>query len=1176
MRFLAYGWTRRAAFLSFFLLSLALGCTEPTEVPVRNQGLTVAEEVYRMFCMRMAGDAHPEDPTGWRFVAPCEGLGSYEPDDPAAPEQQRLAALLARRPETVAALTQSFGAAGMVGVEKFADEELEDFLLELLPFYGAEKAEIIPRSTRALDAVMQRLRSDDDTTAVETRETLARIAQRVGYRSPERVLALVRPALSYPRLDSLSRTLLGLVGEGGAAHDTFLSLLNASALELAEPAEEEGAGPTTLALALKLALEPDPRFDEGRAPLWVLDRDEAGNAIARGDAAGVPPFAVVGRDDAVERDDGARALGPEGEPLYETFDVNQTALAALLRDAIPLALRNGEERSTVEKLLRSLRPMLGAELERGEPFGATELRYAGQDVEHSPLAELAHAAVTLLKFPETRELLEVLQKLLESDESSAMELIHVALALDAESDAPQYANAKLVGSSGPGSPSEFWDDLIGVGQRIVEREGLLMDVLTAAEDPLTGATGKLLARLMTYRDEIKPGSDLNAEIQHDFSQPVDRTLPDSGMNRSLWQRIISVIDAGYGAENCNKEGATLTVQQPVPTTFPNPPLVTPLICPSSTITTGTTWPRCAMIQQKNGTVTVMRSMIEKTEIKLKDAQVAACASAVGTNVDEAQERESTIEGFTTKPTPMALTRFVFAPRNKFLTDLFDPFPTRHGVPMTEFEPNGMYPLEVRDEAASVDGEPQSFLTASVPLLAAFDKYETFDDNGDPTAGYLFAELLATLHKHWPSPKEGDCTATPLEPGCSQRVSPEGKFYAAQSNLVSYEPLLVHALEQLDLIGVLQRSMAALRQVKLGERDGVQVLERFFTRMLRPDPKLAYRDGRSWSKTNTCEVEQAQGAPTCKGGRGRIIEGVAPLYLLLDALQRVDAAWVEDAERQQYWLASRSKLVDQLLTVNATGGTFALANRRSYALVMRALPWLRERIDEHVQAGDLETWVDGSDTQRGLVDRALGVLAHPLMARAVDLYDHFWADTAAGDEVASLTAYLLDEEANPEAFTGALIAAADTLKLFDRDPDLTPALRFAALAIAPDALDAVEGGDAQLDVDEGTAYRFLEVTHELAKLFAEQERSPLARLLNNAVQPMSAPMPAQLAGKSPLEVLIDVIAEVNRAAPEAPSTLPLDAVDNKSVFAQLSQFLSSEDRGLERLYQVIESRKLTDE
>ena len=126
---------------------------------------------------------------------------------------------------------------------------------------------------------------------------------------------------------------------------------------------------------------------------------------------------------------------------------------------------------------------------------------------------------------------------------------------------------------------------------------------------------------------------------------------------------------------------------------------------------------------------------------------------------------------------------------------------------------------------------------------------------------MFAELLSMLHSHWPSrrPASANC-AVPVQvgdEGCSQSVDPSAPFYAAQSNLVSYEPLLVRALEDERLGDMLYRANSRLKTLSAGGRNGVQVLSDFVTRMLTVDPELSYRGGRKYSHTNTCKpVESA--------------------------------------------------------------------------------------------------------------------------------------------------------------------------------------------------------------------------------------------------------------------------------------------------------------------------------
>jgi hypothetical protein len=577
---------------------------------------------------------------------------------------------------------------------------------------------------------------------------------------------------------------------------------------------------------------------------------------------------------------------------------------------------------------------------------------------------------------------------------------------------------------------------------------------------------------------------------------------------------------------------------------------------------------------------------------------------------------------------------VHAPRNKFVTDLFDPLPTRFGEPVITYEPNMLMALEATHSPVQVGGKPQSFLTASKALAAAFDKHETFEDtpNGkEAKGGYMFADLLGMLHQHWPSRGNTDCprtddhptckalglTGTACSAGCSQSLDPSKLYYSRQSNLVSYEPLLIQAFEdeRLSDLMALSTKVIAGMQIECEDgktRDGLTIVGDFFERMLKPDPALAiYSSKRKYGKTNTCvgeQVDPSTGTGTCgcpsgttpvdasepssgcklPGGaivpRGKVV-GLTPLHVALDALRRFDDVFAEPtwADRLKPWREARSALVDQFLTVtktvdpmnptDATKATYKLANPRSRKVGIMLVDFVRGRIKRYRDL-DPQNGTKLTEWANGLPTRLAGVLAHPLTARGLDLYEELWKKIGAGgpaDEMAQLNTYLLNPE-RADVFGGLVLAAADTLEMADKDRSLTPAIQFAALTLAENAfnaLDSLMAAPLTPDTEAGTAACSLEVTRKVANLFKGQTTvSPLTRLLRNAV------LPNQLKqGRSPLETIIDAVADVNRADPTQPTTMPHSAADARNVFDNLRFFLFDQDRGLERLYKVIDSRKL---
>ena len=62
------------------------------------------------------------------------------------------------------------------------------------------------------------------------------------------------------------------------------------------------------------------------------------------------------------------------------------------------------------------------------------------------------------------------------------------------------------------------------------------------------------------------------------------------------------------------------------------------------------------------------------------------------------------------------------------------------------------------------------------------------------------------------------------------------------------------------------------------------------------------------------------------------------------------------------------------------------------------------------------------------------------------------------------------------------------------------------------------------------------------------------------------------GESPIEVILDAIADVNRIDAASPSdTVPIDDDDYRAMMGTVEEFLPSETRGLEQFYFIVQSR-----
>ncbi|HEX5656049.1 MAG TPA: hypothetical protein VFX59_02595 [Polyangiales bacterium] len=1166
----------------------AAGClSAPPPNLYYDEAETTSQEVYRVFCRRVAKGAYPQEQVGLQFYEQCDT------GDPEAEEQISLKMMLRYRDEIMGSFKRAFAEGEGVtdGVQKFQEGELSGFLKALVPLYDKPQ-ETIPTTTRGIAALLERLIDPNDARANKVIETVARLVQRNGYRPAEFNIGAIRAILTYPKLEELSTKLLPVLStvmkengdkEPGAAREQFIALLNALALELAdEPVPVPNRADSTLRRVLELALVEDAKQASGKVgTTLILDRDDQGNAL--GNASAGTPFAVAGREDeASERDDDGVAMSG-GKRAYATIDASQTVLAALTRETSALIKRetpdgDPKDRAPIESFAHGVRPLLGPWGARTLTIGKNNYAFQGPDLAKSALMQFAHAATTLAKYPETITLLKALDALLTSNESEATAVAYAALAINERGK--QHDEAKLNG------PHELWDDLTAAAVRMSKRPGLIEGLIRSFAEPASAAQGKMFATWMRYSDELSyPNSpstkpeDINAPVADKPMTRVDRDAPNVGFNRSIWQRTMSLINALNGQKVCNKKGGIIKATTGIGELF------FPAFRPEG-------YNECELAEIQDAVEVYSLALIDKGEIEINDAFAAVLSDlgkglGISGNVGEIQESESGIKGFTDKPTPAALARFIFAPRNEWVNNLFGPQLTNYKVDIAQYEPNALFPMEALDDKTPLNGAPSNFIAVGKPLIKAFDDFELRmapDPLSKPKLvdGYMFGHLLSVLHQHWPLKSTTMCSEmlSHDSSGCTQSLDRNAPFYAPQTGLASYEELLAEAFDDEDFVGVLSRASAALIKVSVagpsGNVDGAKALGDFLQRMVTVDPTLAKWTGEKTTRSNLC---QDDGAGGCVGGVGKAINELAPIHLLADALHAMDEVWAAEPERHEAWLQGRSDLVDQLLTTERSGSAsnykYQLRDRTAYEIVHPTLSWLAQQLERHQQANDLETWAIGGNGTEGLSERLAKVLRHPITAGVIDLLDAFWPEEDASGAFTEVVSYMTDES-NESTYRAMLTAIADSIMLLDRDNELSPAIQFAALALAPNVFEAIDGAELP-NADKSTAYAALELTAGVVTILNDPKKNEfkkdgeptaLTKLLGNVV--LATPTE-----RSALEVLIDAAADVNRTNVDATALDPLTAEEDRDVFGDVKLFLKddkSDQRSMERLYQVIQHRK----
>jgi hypothetical protein len=1125
-------------------------CAEPLDTTRKAAARgTLGEEIYAVFCERLAAEQWPTDVSGRRARAFCR-LGA-EPDAETPP---RLAALVRNRARLVAALDRA--------LPEDLHDDLSNFLLHLLPLYEPP-TDALPRLTRAAAAMLTRLASDDEVMAA-----LERLGQRQGYRPLRLALGIARPVLAYPDLANFVDRALVTLAPGGSAGDEWRRMAEVAALELATAGPSVPRAPGergTLELTRELLFSADDAFARGGAR-WLARRDGRGLAVPTRTSTGlIAPFADVDRDGLADvdalgrfvdasgarlvvatpfplrdesptrRDPAGRALAASGEPLYEYLDVSRTMLAGLAREAVPWL---SPDRPALLDLAHGLPALLGPRAPRRERIGTAEVDFEGPDTRRGPLFDAVYATGKLIARPETDDVLAVLEVLLRDHEAELAELVDAAWVGQRAGDA--YPRAAV------DPRSEIWDDLLETAEGMARTPGLLEALVRALGDPASAAIGPITAIFMRHTDLVEyDPTDVNGPpLPITLTRRTDWTRPDVAGNESLFQRSIAVIQDLDGVRVCNKAGAKLRLYSSSGRELLSWPL------------TGS-YGECELIQIDNVAETYVQAVLGRARIVLKDRTLDGLlrlAEGLGIlDIDQLLEEQSGIRGLTQRPTPEALGRLVFAPPNAFIRNLLDEtsfkrdrngdgrFGADETVPIVTRH-RGVVPAW--EKRFVVDGVEASFIDALRPLLRAFDDF-------DPPGGrFYFGELCRDLHRAWPT----------RDASSSQRTMPGADMYSRQDDARSYEPVVATLLDEGRLFARLGALVRALDAITLRPGvDGIDALDAATVAMLDPTRSctggscatgsLRYRDGRAFPCT---------AAGTCFDGMGgRPMRYVSPMLLLVDALSEWDRALATAPERRAAWLAGREVVASQLLSVaRGPDGRMRLANRRTAAVLRLVVPFVRARIAEHRAAGDLGTWADG------LAGRMESTLGSAMATTVLDWVDALRADANARAAVAALVTYLMDDTAPGEAFDATLLAIADLLQVLEDDHNLDPLVRALAPVLAADAREVAARGGTPT-VDGATVDELLDLLRAIRPL---DRNDVLQRVLAGLVA-----LPESGSAETPLEALVDVIAEVNRASPGAGTTM--DAADHRAVLERLRDTLVDESRGVERLYRVIQEREL---
>jgi hypothetical protein len=926
---------------------------------------------------------------------------------------------------------------------------------------------------------------------------------------------------------------------------------------------------------------------------------------------------------------GTDGWGRPEPQAYEYIDTSRTLVGSFAQDLGKLVdstqyAPNGgddawkDERETLMYAVAGANLLLGdredavydLETEEIKPAGTTcsscvpYKRFRGED---SPLPDLAHAMGQILADPDSDVMLAGLLDLVENHEGKVARLLGAMLKvreIASQHDALAAQGKEKEAKVPYATP--VWDEIADVLHRMTARPGLTARVIESFADPAmvtpsggVAHVGEAFAKLMTNTDQLTyyvedinaPAWNLTMQNPLDPSKPVDRSKAVVGDNRSCWERTLDIIHNANKVKACNKQGAK------VKAALGGINLTWPLIG---------SYDECELLSFENLAVFYLDSVLpanhqKRAEFKIKAGELEALLNFLGifTSKDKLFEDSSGINGLTLKPEAAALNRLVFfgstsdqfpnmpdldpyvggknKKTNDFVAALIEPVTT----PVCNLTPLGTRHCDTNDQTLRIRGKNTLFLLERFgfydylrPLVVTFanatcnpncekDANGNYKSDGED----LLLDLIEVMKRHWPGTDHGpECTGTG-----NAATNPA---YCSGAGLNTYEPIIADAFVT-DMVPALAELATAARDImkvttargpKAGQvLNGADVLELaarvLFNKDYAKNASMKDRRGNTstvW--TDGTPQDQVTGftlfadafhgmdlrfdnACACDGKTGQELS---------DCQQGYDACRIDAERRKGQWKRARSQLVDQFMGIEGTGENSKFANSGIPRLLSTTLRVFREQVN--AQCPDRENGVTCEWAKSEMGKTVADGLGGPMVAATVDLLEKIRQNDAARREVEKLLEYTLSSASPGEALEGTMSSVADALQVLLADAEIEPILNAVSAAAEPELASGAKGT--------------LPASMQLLKALNSDTYDKyhvMDHVLPNLVTPLNGGK-----GLTPLEIIMDTVAEVDRIDASMP-TAPQLPTDYEAIFRTTRDFLTSDTRGLEQIYTIVQKR-----
>ena len=945
--------------------------------------------------------------------------------------------------------------------------------------------------------------------------------------------------------------------------------------------------------AIATGAVPAPFVDANKDGL--PDVDESGRFVTTDKSIAPSPFPFPGSATAT-RDPAGRAVAGT-RLLYDYIDTSHSFAAQMMADLKPLVNPDPEAKhETLMDMLGGLHVAVGPRAQKTKAYpGGKTVQYDGIATD-SPMLDLIYAMGVILSDRTSDSTLALTRELFAT---KPKEMARVTGAMIAAFDiAQKHPEAKLPRTA------TFWDENLETMSAIAREPGLLEDVMKALAAPESAQLGTIFSRFANLKDEITyDKNDINGgpwnlttNSKSDMKTPVDRAAPTTGKNRSALYRFLGLISDTTGVTACNKPGARvhakafgLNVTMPIG---------------------GGTYTECEVFKLENLAAFYLDSIANAAQYEpdtkpnkkgtfyLRNDLLRTGIVGIGAATVGLMEDSSLLTGFWTDTSsrtlaakPEWLNRLVFfdldndtvnTTTKTFIADLQGEFigtsvcPERiiddpnPGAPDASADgkvhglrncPSGQW-LQERGKHTLFTWENFGFYNAMRPLLGAFVKHNRED---------LFLALSNSTYKHWPGAEAS-----------ADECRLAGNKTCPKSGMNSYEPLIAEAFAT-DVLPAITELAKALENLPIKQCDTVDPTTKACTKVTpRTGIDVAAAAARAMLDAdyakNTLQLKDRKGAATAKRNDATTVPQVTPAYLLANALGSIDTAFdkyeeqhPEDKDRRANWRRARSQLVDQFMSVSGAGPTAVFANPTMPKMTPVIIDMVRAQLNAHCPKSFTPPFERCTWARDELAKKAEETLAGPLASAGLDMMEAIRADKDGRHEMEVLMQYLLDAASKNDALASMLASSNDLVQLLRDDENLVPLFHVLASAMGASKKDAngrvIEKSlvDAQMALLAKVSGRYFDKDN---KEICRREIDPnqvLAVALSNLVTPVKD---GSFKGQAPLEVIIDVIADVNRVDPTQAYEGTLNRSDYAFVSENVVDFLTNKERGLEQFYEVI--------